>query len=92
MGTVFGALLSYRLELRLMRNDLLAVGGSEYEWLLDFLVRMQSGDDAVTESDYDTISRLVQRTVCCTRCEDIWNEAVLEQSGYLKKGGVSDAG
>ena len=69
-----------------MRNELLAVGGSDYEWLQDFLGRMQSGEVAVPEDDYDHVIRLVERIACCTRCEDIWNEAVLEAAGYVKNG------
>ena len=69
-------------------SEMLVMEGEEYNWLLDFLTRMEDNHPMPTGEDLHRISGLMERTSCCQRCEDTWNARALENAGYEKKGGV----
>lgn len=70
-------------------KQIVVIEGQEYEWLYDFLFRIDLHDNGTPNgADYDRISGLLERNSCCQRCEDTWNAKALENAGYEKKGGV----
>jgi len=69
-------------------KEVLVIEGREYRWLSDLLTRLYCGDTVGTLDDLDYVSGLLERTACCDRCENRYNEYTLEKIGYEKKGGV----